>query len=253
MENEVTNIETPIGEIRTAVALPVETNDQNDCGPLAVEMLLRTDKKEEAMSLQILREGLNKEGNEGTLPGNLCKFLQEQGYSIEYFTTIPWEKYEKSFGEDLEHLPEEAKFFEDYIRDNFINANKLNESAKWLQKHPEIQKRQRLTYNDIASFLQQGKRIITIVGGDHYLVITGIDSHQVYFNNPDFFITKPNGERVYFDTREQSISLEDFEEWVTRNINSTEAIVVTPKAREEALNIQKQTRKNLESYLEAAE
>lgn len=226
--------DSPEGEsimaIRTKVSLPLEQNDHNDCGPLVVEMLMRTDQtqKADAFHLSQLQQGVHKEGNEGTLPGNICKFFYEQGYEVSYYTTIPWEKYQKNFGNNLENLPKEAVMFKPYIQDGFISAQKLQESANWLQKNEDIQKRQRLIYQDIAQFLQEGKYIIAIVGGDHYLVITGIDANTVYFNNPDFFITKENGERIYFDTREQSLSHADFEEWVTRSIHSTEAIVVSP-------------------------
>lgn len=219
--------------VRTEVPVTERENASNDCGPMCVEMLLLADDPERAaqMTIEDYRSLCEKEGVEGTMPLNICRALSSLGYeNVTYFSTIQWRKY-ANLSADLSNLPEEAQQFKGLIEDGFIPRDKLRASAEWGVENANIEER-RLNWENVSNILNEGLRLVVLVGGDHYLVVTGLDQENVYFNNPDLFITLPDGNRLPADSKKQVMRRADFEEWVERNVHSTEAVVAQPPSNE---------------------
>ncbi|HPO05843.1 MAG TPA: papain-like cysteine protease family protein, partial [Candidatus Gracilibacteria bacterium] len=62
-----------------------------------------------------------------------------------------------------------------------------------------------------------GKRVIALFGATHYVVITGIDENNIYFNNPAL------------EPKQESLSHGDFFRRWREIFDSTEAIIATPQ------------------------
>jgi hypothetical protein len=222
------NTETGLEKIKTVlteVELPREGNPKNDCGPLSIEMLALTDLGDKAkeLNLERLRNLVGKTKDEGTMPGNICNLLKDLGYGVKYYSTIDWKACtvdpSTSFDQwdkKIRNLPPEHFKPREDGEDEFINLDKMRDSAEWLEKNPEILSYKKLKVKNIEQLLSEGKRIIAIVGGNHYVVITGIDGENIYFNNPTRNPAK------------ESLSHERFYAWWESGLDATEAIVATP-------------------------
>lgn len=198
-------------------------NLHNDCGLLAVLRILEKDGvpfPEDQASFDRLREVLGKE-DAGVVPAHLCNFLRTKGYGVQYYSQIDWEKCAQDFSEwdpRVRDLPQ-------WVWDGFLDQGQFRGSAQYFsQEHNrDILQSQKLSLTEIQELLRNGKRIIAIVGRDHYVVVTGIDDHDVYIDNP----------KVQSPVVQESISYEDFLQWLrgTSLVDADEwheVIVVSP-------------------------
>jgi len=214
---EFNELKNTIKPVKTQVEITKIKNTEEDCGALCLEMLLQTDYQLSS-DLKLLRQVVGKEKKEGTMPGNLCKALKESNYKVDYYTAIDWEKC----SERPESEEKIARFPQEIIKNvnnpnGLLDYNKLKSSAKWLADNPEIIKSQTLSAENIAELLSQGKRVIALFGATHYVVITGIDENNIYFNNPAL------------EPKQESLSHGDFFRRWREIFDSTEAIIATPQ------------------------
>lgn len=205
-----------IAPVLTEVAMAREPNDHNDCGALAVEMLLLTDFPELAdkYSLATLRELLNKEGDQATIPGNICKLLKESGYDVSYYSQLDWQKYADADRVDFEN--DRLKQLEGNFASGFIDAKKWKQSAEWLMQNSNVIETSEFNFETMAKALTDGARVISIVGGDHYVVVTGLDTEFVYMNDPNF-------------SAPRKMALDFFKQWSHVVFDAAETIVAKPR------------------------
>lgn len=221
-------------EVRTLVELVHEKNTSNDCGPLSLMMLLRTDRGDgELQTLEKLRERVGKVDFEGTMPGDLVRALAECGYTPTYHTGIDWQACTTDPDTDfanwdmhIQSLPEDL--FREKEGVAFINLKKMRSSAEWLVTHTEFVSTTPITLVKISQYLAIGRRVIALVGGNHYVVVTGIDGTHVFINNPD-----TQSEEVY--------THKEFKDWQLAGLG-TEEVIVIGKSNEEISNDEQNTK-----------
>ena len=159
----------------------------NNCGPLSILMIIMTDFKDMINNFKIERiiKMTKKEGKESTMPGFMCQCLIKLGYTVQYFSQIDWHKCTTS---PEISLSEWDPMMRQLAKIPWFNVTKMQQSAIWLTDpdQKDIVVRQNLTIDNLAQFLKDKKRVITIVDqGKHYVVVTGIDAINVYFNDPN--------------------------------------------------------------------
>jgi hypothetical protein len=195
-----------IKPIRTEVEPSPWINHENDCGVIVVHMVLNADgiTTQEDVGLMGLRHELGKEGLEGTLPGNICRCLANRNYTVEYHTQIDWSKCTLDPDENFEHWDQRLRDLPAEIWNGFLDKKKLQESAEFVARHLDIINPKPITMPEIAEALSNSNRVIALVGKDHYVLVTGIDEKQVYFNNPA--INQPGFK--------DSMGIDEFEAWI---------------------------------------
>ncbi|MEI7810249.1 MAG: C39 family peptidase [bacterium] len=175
-------------KILTDILLPSTLNgENNNCGAIAVMMILQTDFGAERFSLRRVMRNLNKTSKENTQPGFICKLFKKLGYKVTYYSKIEWKNCIFDPDKFLEKWDKKIQGIARHY--NWYNLKKMQESAIWLLDKDQdgILKKNDVTLRDIKKALKEGQRVITVVrNGTHYVVITGIDNHNVYYNDPNF-------------------------------------------------------------------
>lgn len=182
---EVTEaVKKEIEPVYTEVKLTKEKNRGSDCGPLSIDMLLRTDfGNKAALPLEEIEKGLDKKSNAPSLPGEMCKFLQEHGYEVMYYSDIDWGSISNLPYEQWDEKVKELFTANPGLKER-IGEDALRRSALWLIENKMLGKS--IAISEIAEKLSSGSRIIALTrGGRHSVVITGVDKEKIYINDPD--------------------------------------------------------------------
>jgi ubiquinone/menaquinone biosynthesis C-methylase UbiE len=174
-----------IQPVLTEVELTKEKNRGADCGPLSVEMLLKTDlPKSEDISLESIEKEIGKRKDIPSLPGDLCRLLVDRGYKVIYHTGVDWGRIADSdvspegWGSKIGTLFSQNPGLLDRIGDD-----EFRESARWLTENVVVDKE--IDIPKLAEILSRGSRVIVSAkGGRHFIVVTGVDNDAVYFNDP---------------------------------------------------------------------
>lgn len=207
--------------ILTEIPLTERKNEFNDCGPLALEMVLNADGKLEEADLEKLREKVGKESDQGTMPGNLVKALVDKGYKVHYYTTINWSKCtnpDDTSGWDERLKPLDSHFAEG----GYMPKEKFAAAAQWLTDNPQhvrqLKDNEVLTPQILSEALRMNLRLLVLVSASHWVVMTGIDDKNIYFNDP----------AEHEDPQKRSMPIAEFQKLWLENLNAPEIIIADP-------------------------
>jgi hypothetical protein len=193
-------------------------NRENDCGPIAVDMILQS-FGEPDRSLEELRDISGKDSDQGSMPGNIVKGLKELGYDVKYYSRIDWAA--NTNPDDMSGWDPALDRFSEHFRDGgYLPKEKFADSSMYLSEHKDVVERlegdMELDPEQLRQDLDDGKRLMALVRGSHWVIITEITDGEVKYNDPE----------EHVEASHKTIPIKEFYEDWKQNLGSTELIVV---------------------------
>ncbi len=168
------------------IELPAKPSPDNNCMQASVGMILEDLSPGNVPDLATLESVSHKREKLGTWPGWMVSWLHDQGYSVELFSNVDWNRFSSQPHEVLEafshtHESEEAQDVSVFVRDHDLKEGA--ESTKQmldrgLLKESEVQ------IEEIFKRIQSGDRVIVLLDFNHWVPLTGFDGKFIYYNDP---------------------------------------------------------------------
>ena len=164
-------------------------NLKNDCGCASVQMICDADGIDtvRGWNIEDYRCALGKGKNPAatTLPNHLCKFFHGLGYGVQYHSALSWARCRNSpcNGGLQGWDPKVASIPEPFLSES-LGLDRLQICAEELVAMDMLCPPLEIP-RDLQGLLQNGRRIIAMVRGSHYVLVKGCDAEGVYVLNAE--------------------------------------------------------------------